>query len=91
MNFYIGNLSMGVTEDDLRQAFSRFGDVASVKIVKDRFSGSSKGFGFVEMPDNSDADRATKALNHTDMKGQLIRITQQDIRSEKRRQKKKRF
>ncbi|MBU1168783.1 MAG: RNA-binding protein [Proteobacteria bacterium] len=91
MNFYIGNLNMNVTEDDLRNAFSRFGEVASVKIIKDRFSGMSKGFGFLEMLDNSDADKATKALNGSDIKGQHIKITQQDIRSMKRQQKKKRY
>lgn len=91
MNFYIGNLSMGVTEDDLKNVFSRFGEVSSVRIVKDRFSGMSKGFGFLEMPDNSDADKATKALNNTEMKGQYIKIAQQDLRSKKRQQKKRRF
>ena len=50
MNMYIGNLAHDVTEDDLRNAFSEFGEVASVKIIIDKFSGRSKGFGFVEMP-----------------------------------------
>lgn len=91
MNFYIGNLSLSVTEEDLRSSFAQFGEVASVKLIKDRFSGMSKGFAFLEMPDNSDADKATKALNNTEMKGQYIKIAQQDLRSKKRQQKKKRF
>jgi RNA recognition motif-containing protein len=91
MNFYIGNLSTSVTEEDLRKAFGSFGSVSDVKIIKDRFSGMSKGFGFIEMPDNSEADKATKALNNKEMKGQRIKITQQDERSKKRQQKKKRF
>ena len=89
--FYLGNLSLGVTENDLRHAFSRFGEVANVKIIKDRFSGMSKGYGFLEMPDNSDADKATKALNGTDFKGQFIRISQQDERSKKRQKRKRRY
>ncbi len=91
MNFHIGNLSTSVTEDDLRKAFTVFGNVSEIKIIKDRFSGMSKGFGFVEMPDNSEADKATKALNGKEMKGQRIKITQQDERSRKKQQKKRRF
>ena len=91
MNFYIGNLSTSITEADLKNAFAVFGTVSEVKIVKDRFSGLSKGYGFVEMPDNSEADKATKALNNREMKGQRIKITQQDDRSRKRNQKKRRF
>lgn len=91
MNFYIGNLSTSITEADLKNAFAAFGTVSEVKIVKDRFSGLSKGYGFVEMPDNSEADKATKALNNREMKGQRIKITQQDERSRKRNQKKRRF
>jgi len=91
MNFYIGNLSANVTEDDLRRAFTPFGSVSDIKVIKDRFSGMSKGFGFLEMPDNGEADKATKALNGKELKGQRIKITQQDERSKKRLQKKKRF
>ena len=91
MNFYIGNLSTSITEADLKNAFAVFGTVSEVKIVKDRFSGLSKGYGFVEMPDNSEADKATKALNNREMKGQRIKITQQDERSRKKNQKKRRF
>ena len=64
MNMYIGNLAYDVTENDLKNAFSEFGEVSSVKIITDKFSGRPKGFGFVEMPDNSEADQAIKALSY---------------------------
>jgi RNA recognition motif-containing protein len=57
VNFHIVNIAFGVTEDDLKDLFSEFGVVSSVKIVKDRFSGQSKGFGFLEMQDNSEAEK----------------------------------
>jgi len=76
MNMYIGNLSFDVTEEDLNVAFSEFGNVESVNIVMDRRLNQSKGFGFIEMPDNSEADKAIKALNGTDLKGRPIKISQ---------------
>ncbi|MCD6586266.1 MAG: RNA-binding protein [Desulfobacteraceae bacterium] len=76
MNMYIGNLAYNVTEEDLTEAFSEFGNVESVNIIKDRFSGQSKGFGFVDMPDNSEADKAIKALNGKDIKGRDIKVNQ---------------
>lgn len=63
MNIYVGNFTDQMTENDLRQMFEAFGEVESVKIIKNRFNGHSKGFGFVEMPSNSEADKAIKALN----------------------------
>ena len=66
MNIYVGNLSFEVTDDDLRQLFSAYGEVESASVVKDRFSGESRGFGFVEMPAKKDADAAIAALNGTD-------------------------
>ena len=56
MNIYIGNLSYNVTEDCLRSIFVEFGEIKSAKVIMDRFTGRSKGFGFVEMPSNSEAD-----------------------------------
>jgi len=85
MNMYIGNLSYNVTEEDLQTAFSEFGEVASVNIIKDKFSGQSKGFGFVEMPNNSEADKAIKALNGTEMKGRDLKVSQANPRREKSR------
>lgn len=76
MNMYIGNLAHDVTEDDLRNAFSEFGEVSSVKIIIDKFSGRSKGFGFVEMPNNSEADQAIKALNGKVLNGRSIKVNQ---------------
>jgi RNA recognition motif-containing protein len=82
MNLYVGNLPYGVTEDDLRNAFSEFGVVDSVNVISDKFSGQSKGFGFVEMPDNSEADTAIKALNGTEMQGRNIKVNQAKPRGE---------
>jgi RNA recognition motif-containing protein len=76
MNIYVGNLAYDVTEDDLRTLFSGFGNVSAVNIVKERSSGQSKGFGFVEMINNSEADKAMKALNGTKMKDQFIKLSQ---------------
>jgi len=76
MNMYIGNLAYNVTEEDLTATFSEFGKVESVSIIKDRFSGQSKGFGFVDMPDNSEADKAIKALNGKDLKGRDLKVNQ---------------
>ena len=63
MNIYIGNLSFNTTEETLKSLFAEFGVVENVKVIKDRFSGRSKGFGFLDMPSNSEADQAIKALN----------------------------
>ncbi|MHC1729598.1 MAG: RNA recognition motif domain-containing protein [Syntrophobacteraceae bacterium] len=76
MNIYVGNLAYNVTEDDLKAAFSAFGEVSSVNIVTERPSGQSKGFGFVEMPNNSEADKAMKALNGAKLKDQFIKLSQ---------------
>jgi len=62
MNIYVGNLPYRVTEDDLKDVFSGFGEISNAEIITDKFSGQSKGFGFVEMPDDSEADLAMKAL-----------------------------
>ena len=74
MNIYVGNLSYSVTEEDLRNEFGAFGELSSVNIIKDKFTGRSKGFGFVEMPSNSEADAAIKALNGKDLKGRNIKV-----------------
>jgi RNA recognition motif-containing protein len=76
MNIYVGNLAFNVTEEDLKAIFADFGEVSSVNIVKERFSGQSKGFGFVEMPNNSEADKAMKALNGSKLKEQSIKLSQ---------------
>jgi RNA recognition motif-containing protein len=76
MNIYVGNLPYSVTDEDLRETFAPFGDVSSVQLISDRFSGESKGFGFVEMNNNSQADAAIKALNGSALKGRNITVNQ---------------
>ena len=83
MNIYVGNLDYSVTEDGLKNAFSEYGDVSSVNIIKDKYSGQSKGFGFVEMSDNSEADKAMKALNGSQLKGRGIKVNQAKPRRER--------
>ena len=76
MKIYVGNLPYSVTDNDLRDAFAAYGSVESASVISDKFSGQSKGFGFVEMPNNSEADAAMKALNGTDFKGRSIKVNQ---------------
>ena len=76
MNMYIGNLSFNVTEDDLKDHFSKFGTVTNVNIITNKYSRQAKVYGFVEMPDNSEADKAIKALNGIEIKGSNIKISQ---------------
>jgi len=83
MNIYVGNLPYGLTDDELRDVFSEFGEVATVNIITDKFSGQSKGFGFVEMPSNSEADEAIKALNGSALKGRNIKVNQAKPRGER--------
>lgn len=72
MNIYIGNLSYRVREDDLRRTFETFGVVDSVRLIKDRDTGRSKGFAFAEMPDDDDARRVIKELNETEYQGRQM-------------------
>jgi RNA recognition motif-containing protein len=76
MNIYVGNLAAGITEDELRQAFEGFGKVDSTRIIKDRFSGQSRGFGFVEMPDRAQAQAAIEGMNGKDLKGQSLKVNE---------------
>ena len=76
MNIHVGNLAYNVTEDDLRSIFAAFGEVSAVNIVTERSSGQSKGFGFVEMLNNSEADKAMKGLNGSKLKDQFIKLSQ---------------
>ena len=76
MNIYVGNLSYSVTEDSLEKMFAEFGEVESAKIIMDRYTNRSKGFGFIEMPDNSEADQAIKALNGKMIDGRSIKVNQ---------------
>ena len=83
MNIYVGNLPYSVTDADLRATFAKFGDVSEVNLITDRFTGESKGFGFVEMSNNSQADAAIKGLNGTDMKGRTITVNQARPKSDR--------
>ena len=83
MNIYVGNLPYNLTDDDLRAAFSEFGEVASVNIIMDKMSGQSKGFGFVEMPDGSAAEEAIEALNESALNGRNIKVNQARPRGER--------
>jgi RNA recognition motif-containing protein len=76
MNIYVGNLPFSITDADLRETFARFGDVSQVNLITDKFTGESKGFGFVEMANNSQADAAIKGLNGKDLKGRNITVNQ---------------
>jgi len=84
MNIYVGNLAFEVTDDDLRQLFAAHGDVETASVVKDRFSGESRGFGFVEMPSREDAMAAIEALNDTDLHGRNIMVNEAKPKSPKR-------
>jgi RNA recognition motif-containing protein len=85
MNIYVGNLSRQVTEEDLREAFEAFGQVASVTIIKDKFSGESRGFGFVEMPTKDEAQSAITGLNGKELKERTLNVNEARPRSEGRR------
>jgi RNA recognition motif-containing protein len=85
MNIYVGSLADGVTEDELKQAFEAHGEVASARIITDKFSGQSRGFGFVEMPNDAEAQAAISAMNGTEMKGQTLSVNEARPRTEGRR------
>ena len=76
MNIYVGNLSYGMSEQELRDAFANYGDVASVKILTDRETGRSRGFGFVEMPNQSEGEAAVSNLNGKDVGGRALRVNE---------------
>jgi RNA recognition motif-containing protein len=85
MNIYVGNLSHDVTEDELRQEFEAFGQVTSANIITDRFSGQSRGFGFVEMGNKEEAEAAIAALNGKDLKGRTLNVNVARPRPDKSR------
>ena len=85
MNIYVGNLSRDLNEGELREAFAAFGDVASAAIIKDKFSGETRGFGFVEMPNKDEADKAIAALNGKDLKGRTMTVNEARPRTDKPR------
>jgi RNA recognition motif-containing protein len=85
MNIYVGDLSFDFTEEDLKQAFSAFGQVESAKIIKDTYDGRSKGFGFVEMSGRAEAHSAIEGLNGKELKGRTVKVNEARPRSDGRR------
>jgi RNA recognition motif-containing protein len=85
MNIYTGNLSYDVTENELKEAFEAFGQVDSCKIIKDADTGRSKGFGFVEMPDDAQAQAAINGLNDKELKGKAMKVNTAKPKTENRR------
>ena len=86
MNIYVGNLAYSITEDELRDSFSGFGEVTNTTIIMDKFSGRSKGFGFVEMPDSSAGISAIEALNGQELAGRPLRVNEAKPRENNRPQ-----
>jgi RNA recognition motif-containing protein len=85
MNIYVGNISRNVTQDELMQAFQAHGQVSSVNIITDKYSGESRGFGFVEMPVEAEAHAAINALNNQELKGRPLNVNQARPREDKPR------
>jgi len=84
MNIYVGNLSRETTEDDLRHAFEALGQVESANIIKDKFSGESRGFGFVEMPSKSEAQKAIEEMDGKDLLGRTLNVNEARPKTERR-------
>ena len=84
MNIYVGNMSYEVSEEDLKEAFEVFGEVETVKVLKDKYTGKSKGFGFVEMSNDADAQSAIDSLNDKEIKGRALKVNKARPRTENR-------
>jgi RNA recognition motif-containing protein len=84
MNIYVGNLAFAITDDELRQAFEAFGKVDTATIIKDKYSGQSKGFGFVEMPSGDEARAAIESLNGKELKGRNLNVNEARPRADRR-------
>jgi RNA recognition motif-containing protein len=85
MNIYVGNLSDAVSTEDLRRAFEAHGEVSSANIIKDKYSGQSRGFGFVEMPNSAEAQTAIENLNGKELSGQEIKVSEARPRADRGR------
>lgn len=85
MNIYVGNLPYSVTESELRDLFSQFGDVSRATVIMDRETGRAKGFGFVEMSDDGQAEEAIEQLNESSMQGRSLKVNQARPREERPR------
>jgi len=91
MKLYVGNLSYAVTEAELQQSFEEFGAVVSVNIIKDRETGNSKGFGFVEMENKEDGEKAIKELDGSSMSGRDVKVNEARPREERPRSRPRRW
>ncbi len=76
MNIYVGNLSYDVTDETLRGTFESFGEITSARVIKDKYTGQSRGFGFVEMPDQAQAQTAIKSLNGKELQGKDMKVSE---------------
>jgi RNA recognition motif-containing protein len=85
MNIYVGNLSFNVTEADLKEAFGAFGTVQTASIIKDKYSGESRGFGFVEISNSEEAQKAIAALNGKELKGRALKVNEAKPQSDRPR------
>jgi RNA recognition motif-containing protein len=74
MNIYVSNLSFNASDEDLKKIFAEYGEIVSAKVVKDKFTEKSRGFGFVEMPDNAEAQKAIQGLNGREVEGRTISV-----------------
>ncbi|MCU7811102.1 MAG: RNA-binding protein [Candidatus Thiodiazotropha sp. (ex Notomyrtea botanica)] len=83
MNIYVGNLPWSINDNELRDLFAPFGEVSSANVIMDKFSGRSKGFGFVEMANNDEADAAIKALNEKEVDGRNLRVNEAKPREDR--------
>jgi len=85
MNIYVGNLPNSVNENDLREVFQAFGEVSTAAVIKDKFSGESRGFGFVEMPNKLEAEKAISMTNGKDLKGRSAKVNEAKPRTDSSR------
>ncbi len=85
MNIYISHLSYGVDDNGLKEVFEAYGQVDSAKVITDKFTGKSRGFGFVEMPDEAEANKAIEALNQSEVNGMTINVNIAKPREERPR------
>ena len=85
MNIYVGNLPFDFSDEELRSAFAGYGEVSSAMVIKDKISGQSRGFGFVEMPQKSEAEEAINAMNGRDFKGRSLRVNEARPREDRPR------
>jgi RNA recognition motif-containing protein len=83
MNLYVGNLSFSVNDDTLRQMFEEFGQVNSASVIKDKYSGDSRGFGFVEMPSKEEAEKAMTELDGKDVEGRALTVNEAKPRKDR--------